>query len=374
MVRQTHHAGSEPHPYVNMISQGLLRRAGISLVLALVTLGCGDAGAPSDVSQLRFLAMSAGVAHSCGRTSQRTTYCWGNNSAGEIGAKTGEPVNSLPVQVVVRPLELTAVSAGATSSCGLLNTGMPLCWGSGESSPRPLDGGDNMLSVSAGEFICGISTDGTALCWDDQDGQPYQIQGPPFTMVSVGGIACALTADGAAWCWQKGSGVAELVPGGLTFTSITAGGAHACGVRSDGVAFCWGQNERGQLGDRTRISRASPDTVVGLPVWTQLSAGGVHSCGVATDGEAYCWGEASFGRLGYDGPPPSGGYFSSPVRVRSAALPASFQWTTVTAGSNHSCGALADGMAYCWGNNVMGQLGDGSTVASLGPIQIGAGQ
>jgi alpha-tubulin suppressor-like RCC1 family protein len=317
--------------------------------------------------------VSAGSEHTCGRTNQRATYCWGSNWVGEIGATTGELVNPSPVEVMVRPLELTAISAGAASSCGLLNTGLPLCWGGGESSPRPFLEGE-VLSVSTGEFICSLRQGGIATCRDNEDGQPYQIQGPEFTSLSVGGIACGLAAHGAAWCWQKGSSVAELVPGGLTFTSITAGGAHACGVQSDGIAFCWGQNERGQLGDRTTISRAVPDSVGDFHRWTQLSAGREHTCGVATDGEAYCWGAAGFGQLGYNAAPPSGGYLNSPVRVRSAALPADVQWSSVTAGYEHSCGVTVEGLAFCWGNNTNGQLGNGTTLASMGPVAVGGDQ
>jgi alpha-tubulin suppressor-like RCC1 family protein len=50
------------------------------------------------VGGLFFNQVSAGGAHSCGKTSQGRTYCWGGNSAGQLG--TGTTENS-PVPVPV---------------------------------------------------------------------------------------------------------------------------------------------------------------------------------------------------------------------------------------------------------------------------------
>src|SRR5438128_28731 len=36
-------------------------------------------------------------------------------------------------------------------------------------------------------------------------------------------------------------------------------------------------------------------------------------------------------------------------------------WTSLTAGIAHTCGLTSGGAAYCWGLNVSGGLGDGST-------------
>lgn len=42
----------------------------------------------------------------------------------------------------------------------------------------------------------------------------------------------------------------------------------------------------------------------------------------------------------------------------------------VTAGPDDTCGITADGRAFCWGNNLFGQLGTGNQVWSAVPVLI----
>jgi len=42
----------------------------------------------------------------------------------------------------------------------------------------------------------------------------------------------------------------------------------------------------------------------------------------------------------------------------------------VAAGGAHTCAALADGTARCWGRNVNGQLGDGTNFNGFTPEQV----
>ena len=72
-----------------------------------------------------------------------------------------------------------------------------------------------------------------------------------------------------------------------------------------------------------------------------VSAGGAHTCGVDTTGVAYCWGDNSSGQLG------NGRTLDShtPVRV-SGGLTFAF----VDAGGKHTCGSTAiDRALFCWG-------------------------
>ena len=174
-----------------------------------------------------------------------------------------------------------------------------------------------------------------------------------------GGFACALTGSGRAFCWgrnnygQLGTGAvgdSTLVPtpvaGDIVFTVLTAGGAHACGLTADGTAYCWGYNENGETGTGTTGSSVPAPTPVQTALrFTQISAEGLgefsgSTCGLTAAGEAWCWGDNMFGKLG-DGTTTNS---AVPVRVQSD-VPFSF----IQTGYFHSCAVATTGELWCWG-------------------------
>src|SRR5207247_4754729 len=92
------------------------------------------------------------------------------------------------------------------------------------------------------------------------------------------------------------------VVGGITFTSLGAGGVHTCGIASgSGAAYCWGYNKAGELGIGSRdstIRHDVPAPVSGSLRFRAVSAGYDFSCALTTEGAAYCWGANSRGQLG----------------------------------------------------------------------------
>lgn len=99
-----------------------------------------------------------------------------------------------------------------------------------------------------------------------------------------------------------------------------------------------------------------------------VSAGGYHACGIATgsatDSLAFCWGYNIYGQLG------TGTTVSSthPMRVAGG-----LKFASITAGLYHTCAVTGAGLAYCWGRNFEGQLGDGSTAQRLTPTLVTGG-
>ena len=194
--------------------------------------------------------------------------------------------------------------------------------------------------------------------------------------------------DGAGYSWgrnsagQLGDGTTstQLTPvavvgmvgstsSPLTFAQVDAGKEHVCGVDTAGVAYCWGKNVDGQLGDGSTTSYSQPVTVASYPAGTfaSVSAGRDHSCGVTSANEMWCWGGNAYGQLGNGTTTAS----VTPVRV-SASIP-DHDWVAVSAGQYFTCGVTVGSAVYCWGRNDKGQLGDGSTtnrtvpVATVGP-------
>ena len=71
-------------------------------------------------------------------------------------------------------------------------------------------------------------------------------------------------------------------------------------MTTGGVAHCWGWNLYGEVGDGTTTQRLTPVAVAGgLPFsFTVASLASFHTCGVTTGSVAYCWGYNYYGQLG----------------------------------------------------------------------------
>jgi alpha-tubulin suppressor-like RCC1 family protein len=153
------------------------------------------------------------------------------------------------------------------------------------------------------------------------------------------------------------------VSGGLVLRTLTAGGRHTCALSATGAAFCWGWNGFGQIGDGTTTIRLSPVPVVisdqlGL---VSITAGWYHTCGLTARGTAYCWGFNMYGQLG-DG--------STTNRTTPVAVTGSVSFANLSLGVNHTCGKTTTGAVYCWGRNSSGQLGDGTTTDRAAPTVV----
>jgi alpha-tubulin suppressor-like RCC1 family protein len=186
---------------------------------------------------------------------------------------------------------------------------------------------------------------------------------PALVQVSAGAAhTCGITAAGQAWCWghgtngQLGNGerVDRLVPtpvsGSLVFRQISASWFHTCGVTTDNRIWCWGANFAGELGDGTLERRTSPVRVSSTLRFQTVSAGsGQHTCALTTDRVAYCWGLNGDGELG-DGTLTSR---TLPVPVRGGRT-----WREISAGYTHTCGVTPERVALCWGSDEHGELGD----------------
>ncbi len=190
---------------------------------------------------------------------------------------------------------------------------------------------------------------------------------PTYTSISAGLFhSCGVRRSGDGYCWgynangRLGDGTTiqrtkpVLVSGGYEWTSISAGG-HSCGLTTAGDAYCWGDNESGQLGDGTTTGRTKPVRVSGGHTWASVSSGTEYTCGLTTAGDAYCWGKNSDGVLGIG---------SRENRSIPTLVADGHTWVSINSGTRHTCGATTQGDGYCWGWNAYGQLGDGYLDAS----------
>ncbi len=214
----------------------------------------------------------------------------------------------------------------------------------------------------------------------DQGEAPPPVGAVQQGKLSVGGLhTCAVLTSGGVQCWgsndqgQLGNGSIttstspSTVSGISTATAIAAGNTHTCALQSGGSVKCWGQGGNGQLGDGFpgdpgNQLRTTPVTVSGINDATAIATGGFHSCAIVTDGEVRCWGDDGLGQLG-DGT--LGDYSLVPVEVSGLTGA-----TALAAGEFFTCALRDDSTVWCWGANGFGQLGDGTTTDSPGPVEV----
>jgi alpha-tubulin suppressor-like RCC1 family protein len=84
-------------------------------------------------------------------------------------------------------------------------------------------------------------------------------------------------------------------------SSLAAGGDFFCAVvsTSDNHVECWGSNTKGQLGTANADNfSTTPTPVHGLNYVTGVAAGAAHACALLYSGEVKCWGDNGLGQLG----------------------------------------------------------------------------
>jgi len=216
-----------------------------------------------------------------------------------------------------------------------------------------------MYDLSNGAMVQGVcpghtGLGGTSFAW---------------TAVTAGGTNTCGLAAGKAYCWGSGVSTPTLVGGllsGKTVTKISASQSHMCAI-ADGLAYCWGSNSDGALGNSSTVDSATPVAVTTTGVLNgktiqDIASGGVFSCALTTDNIMACWGNNGSGQLGT---------YSTTNRTYPVAVPSTdgSGWnnpmngktiTSISTGYNHVC-AIANGTAYCWGENERSQLGFNGT-------------
>src|SRR5262249_62007956 len=91
------------------------------------------------------------------------------------------------------------------------------------------------------------------------------------------------------------------------------------------------------------------------------AAGALHTCAVKSGGTLFCWGNNDVGQLG-DG--------TQNLQIQPEQIGTDTDWTAVSAGFASSCG-LQGGLGSCWGANNDGQLGDGTNATPTTPPAVG---
>ncbi|HEX6873399.1 MAG TPA: cell wall anchor protein, partial [Micromonosporaceae bacterium] len=176
-----------------------------------------------------------------------------------------------------------------------------------------------------------------------------------------------------AWGAGEDGQIGDGVPFGsnvpINYAGLTSGvrhivtrGLHTLAALADGTVVASGYNGDGELGDGTIIERLSAVPVVGLTGVTQVAAGLNFSMALRSDGTVWAWGANYRGQLG-DG--------TTTGRLTPVQVVGLTGVTQIAAGDGNTAVALrSDGTVWAWGENTLGQIGDGSTTNRLSPVQV----
>ncbi|HML52292.1 MAG TPA: putative Ig domain-containing protein [Propionicimonas sp.] len=345
----------------------------------------------------------AGTSHTCAVSTSGQTQCWGANDLGQLGDGS-TTASATPVQVSGLTSAVTTITAGTNHTCAVSNAVDISCWGNDargqlgdgggylQTAPIEVTGVTDAAQLATVNYAtCMVTTSGGVQCWGRNNyGQlgngttvnttaPVAVTGLSHDVATVAGgdeFACALTTEGSVQCWGRnnygqlgnGSNTDSTIPvqvtgleSGVSAISIMA--AHVCALTTEGSVKCWGRNNYSQLGDATTTNRSTPVTVPGLPSGiAAVTTGSFHSCVLSNAGTVSCWGDNSVGQIG-DG--------TTTLRTTAtAATGLTGPVARIQAGYSFTCAVTMDGKALCWGQNTNAQLSDGTTTNRTAAVEV----
>lgn len=286
-----------------------------------------------------------------------------------LTASSGGASGNVSVVVSLVPAVSIAVSPGADTL--VAGTSAPLSVTLRDSANQVLNGrpvtwessAPTIATVSTGGNVSALGVGATwirAIAGTLRDSARIVVQPVFASSISAGGgNACAVTAQSQVYCWQSGTAPTAF-GGGVALTSLSWGATdgYGCGVSSAGKGYCWGDDtQQLRRGVLPRATTPGPSEILlwnGAPNVLEVSAGNLHACALLANSETYCWGNGLVGQLG-DGLKTS---TDSIVFWRKAGGRA---FVDIASGATHSCGVVASGAAFCWGSGSNGRLGRGGT-------------
>lgn len=150
--------------------------------------------------------------------------------------------------------------------------------------------------------------------------------------------------------------------------TLAGGFSFTLALLSDGTVWAWGTNSSSQIGDGTEDgNRLIPKQVKGLNDIISIAAGDSFGMALRSDGTVFTWGNNVRGQLG-DG---TNTNRNTPVRVLGEGGSGFLSNISALAGGNRTSLALStDKFVFAWGDNDDGQVGDGTTINRSTPVRV----
>jgi alpha-tubulin suppressor-like RCC1 family protein len=336
-------------------------------------------------------------------------YSWGVNSYGELG--TGNTTSySIPASIS-STINWSAITCGFGHAAALNKTnGLAYSWGynnvgqlginstTNASTPQSVSSATSWKSIQAGyNFTIAINgANGLAYAWGASDyGElgnntrtnssiPVSVSSATsWTMISTtpssDTVMAINGANGLLYGWGYNAygnignnsttsySVPTSVSSATSWKFVSCGGFHTVAIAgSNGLAYAWGLNNYGQLGTGNRTNYSIPTSVSSTISWAAVACGIYYTVAIAgSNGLAYAWGDNTYGQLGNN----STTSYSVPTSVSSAT-----SWKSIQAGDYHAMTVQgSNGLVYGWGQNTSGELGNNTRTNCSVPTSVSLG-
>uniref|UniRef100_A0AAZ3RI90 HECT-type E3 ubiquitin transferase n=1 Tax=Oncorhynchus tshawytscha TaxID=74940 RepID=A0AAZ3RI90_ONCTS len=285
-------------------------------------------------------------------------YVWGSNSSHQLVEGTQEKI--LQPKLAPSFADAQMIEAGQYCTFVISSDGSVRACGKGSYGRLGLGDSNNQSSLKKLTF------------------EPHRGIKKVTSSKGSDGHTLAFTTEGEVFSWGDGDygklghgnsstqKYPKLIQGplqGKVVVCVSAGYRHSAAVSEDGELYTWGEGDFGRLGHGDSNSRNIPTLVKDISNVGEVSCGSSHTIALSKDGRTvWSFGGGDNGKLGH----------GDTNRVYKPKVVEALQGMfirNVCAGSQSSLALTSTGQVrltvYAWGNNSMGQCGQGN---STGPI------
>ena len=316
------------------------------------------------------VSIVCGGIHSTALDNTGKVYAWGANGDGQLGDGTNvyKNTSTLINTGAIANKVIVSIACGYSHTIALDNTGKVYAWGAN---------GDGQL---------GDGTSGTGT----NKNTPILINTGAIMDKIIVSIACgsnhtiALDNNGNLYAWGKnifgqlgdGTNVFKNTPILInraiinnTIVSITCGGSHTIALDNTGKVYIWGYNRNGEFGDGTNVDKNIPTLInngdIANKVIVSILGGYNHTIAIDNTGKLYSWGYNGKGQVGNGNT--TNQY--NPILINTGDI-ANKLIVYIACGQFYTMALDNTGKLYAWGDNGVGQLGDGTITQRNTPILI----